>query len=426
VPEDDDVADPKPRMPLLPDYYAILQVHPQASQAVIKKAYRTLLLEGGQHPDRGGEQERAALLTEAYEVLTDPERRRDYDRWYHRRASETPPPAAGDVALVVLCPACATRNRVRSQAVLAIARCSRCGQPLSRLPRHTGRPAPLPLRWLLAGGIGLAASVAAAWWALSGGPLWVDPLVQADRLARADQLPQARAVLGQALRFDPDNPRLHEKLGETFLLEKRYEEASLHFARAGRLSPDNAHLLAREGRALLLLGHLRESEQAYRAALRLDPAHVPALTDLGHVLARARRYDEAVACFERGLRVEPSADLAYNLAMVHKLKGSADPAIAAFREALRLDPNHRPSMVQLAEVHNARGEYALAVAQYVTASQLRHQDLDLHLKLASLYERTGQTRLAIDEWRVCLQQGQTVPGVVARARRALGRLGGSG
>jgi len=352
------VADPTPRMPLLPDYYAILQVHPRASEAVIKKAYRTLLLEGGQHPDRGGDQGRAAVLTEAYEVLSDPARRSDYDRWYHRRAPEASAPAAGDVPLVMICPACATKNRVRSQGVLAIARCSRCGQALSRLPRVAA--APLPARWMLLGGLGLVVSAAAAWWALTSGPLWADPVVQADRLARADRLVEARGLLDQALRLDPDNPRLHEKLGETFLLEQRYEEASLHFARAGRLSPENAHLLAREGRALLLLGRLRESEQAYRAALRLAPAHVPALSDLGHLLARQGRHSEAVACLERAVRLEPHADLAD------------------------------------------------------------------HLRLAGLYERLGQTRRAIEAWRVCLREGQGDPGVVTRARRALGRLGVAG
>ena len=45
------------------DYYEILQVHPKASLAVIKKAYRTLMLELGNHPDRGGDSETAALIS---------------------------------------------------------------------------------------------------------------------------------------------------------------------------------------------------------------------------------------------------------------------------------------------------------------------------------------------------------------------------
>jgi DnaJ-class molecular chaperone len=61
------------------DYYEILQVHPRASQEMVKKAYRTLMGEMGGHPDLGGDVERAKLINEAYTVLGDPEVRRGYD-----------------------------------------------------------------------------------------------------------------------------------------------------------------------------------------------------------------------------------------------------------------------------------------------------------------------------------------------------------
>jgi curved DNA-binding protein CbpA len=61
------------------DYYEILQVHPRASQEMVKKAYRTLMGELGAHPDLGGDEERAKLINEAYAVLSDPELRRAYD-----------------------------------------------------------------------------------------------------------------------------------------------------------------------------------------------------------------------------------------------------------------------------------------------------------------------------------------------------------
>lgn len=62
------------------DYYEILQVHPRASQEMVKKAYRTLMGEMGGHPDVGGDEERAKLINEAYTILGDPDLRRAYDR----------------------------------------------------------------------------------------------------------------------------------------------------------------------------------------------------------------------------------------------------------------------------------------------------------------------------------------------------------
>lgn len=61
------------------DYYEVLQVHPRASQEMIKKAYRTLMGEMGAHPDLGGDEERAKVINEAYAILGDPSRRRAYD-----------------------------------------------------------------------------------------------------------------------------------------------------------------------------------------------------------------------------------------------------------------------------------------------------------------------------------------------------------
>lgn len=74
------------------DYYEVLQVHPNAHPAVIRKVYHVLMLELRHHPDLGGELERAQLINEAFAVLSDPERRQEYDRFRLEAGlrSETP------------------------------------------------------------------------------------------------------------------------------------------------------------------------------------------------------------------------------------------------------------------------------------------------------------------------------------------------
>jgi molecular chaperone DnaJ len=65
------------------DYYAILGVPRDANEAALKKAYRKLAMQ--YHPDRNGGDKTAEArfkeITEAYEVLRDPEKRRIYDRY---------------------------------------------------------------------------------------------------------------------------------------------------------------------------------------------------------------------------------------------------------------------------------------------------------------------------------------------------------
>ncbi|HXE82773.1 MAG TPA: molecular chaperone DnaJ [Gemmatimonadales bacterium] len=68
------------------DFYVVLGVQRDSSEADIKKAYRKLAMEC--HPDRNNgdktAEEKFKLVTEAYEVLRDPEKRAAYDRYGHQ------------------------------------------------------------------------------------------------------------------------------------------------------------------------------------------------------------------------------------------------------------------------------------------------------------------------------------------------------
>ncbi|KAH7918272.1 TPR-like protein [Leucogyrophana mollusca] len=59
------------------DYYKILGVARDCTDAEIKKAYRKESLK--HHPDKGGDEEKFKLASEAYAVLSDPQRRERYD-----------------------------------------------------------------------------------------------------------------------------------------------------------------------------------------------------------------------------------------------------------------------------------------------------------------------------------------------------------
>jgi curved DNA-binding protein CbpA len=66
-----------------PDYYELLQISPNAEPETIHRVYR--LLAQRYHPDNlhTGDGARFRALVEAYELLTDPERRAAYDLSYH-------------------------------------------------------------------------------------------------------------------------------------------------------------------------------------------------------------------------------------------------------------------------------------------------------------------------------------------------------
>ena len=127
------------------NYYRLLNVQSDAAPGVIKAAYRALV--AAHHPDVGGDPDAAALLNEAYAVLSTPARRAAYDAVraaaggvhvpFNSRTEPKPstsPPsstrrrASGEHARVTLCPMCNFGSR-GSPAVDA--RCERCTAPLS-------------------------------------------------------------------------------------------------------------------------------------------------------------------------------------------------------------------------------------------------------------------------------------------------------
>lgn len=83
---------------MLPDYYHALDLPPDASLSQIKSAYRRLSLE--HHPDRTGRADDDAQfrrIKEAYETLSDAQRRAEYDRQRRRPQRSGSPGRSGPI-----------------------------------------------------------------------------------------------------------------------------------------------------------------------------------------------------------------------------------------------------------------------------------------------------------------------------------------
>ncbi|WP_448508703.1 DnaJ domain-containing protein [Immundisolibacter sp.] len=131
------------------NYYRILQVQPDAHEAVIRTAYRTLMQKLRLHPDLGGDGATATLINEAYAVLSDPVRRADYDARLGPRPARAAPQSAPQPMPVAatahrlpvtehaddpeICPFCAAQVPPATTKSPA-PRCSACASPLSPPP----------------------------------------------------------------------------------------------------------------------------------------------------------------------------------------------------------------------------------------------------------------------------------------------------
>ena len=100
--------------------YAVLGLSVRATPQQIKAAHRTKAREA--HPDRGGSAEHFAEVQRAYEVLSDPQRRQEWEATYQAWAAER---------RATLCPQCFAALRTRAGGRNA---CPVCGAEVIALP----------------------------------------------------------------------------------------------------------------------------------------------------------------------------------------------------------------------------------------------------------------------------------------------------
>ena len=115
-------------------YYQILYVHEDAPTKIITSSYRTLMQQLNAHPDRGGDETEAALINRAYAVLSNSDKRTQYDRDLEamRQSVDNPgTPLYETVRLSVgpVCPFCSSKH-IHKKNIPADAVCAKCNSPL--------------------------------------------------------------------------------------------------------------------------------------------------------------------------------------------------------------------------------------------------------------------------------------------------------
>jgi tetratricopeptide (TPR) repeat protein/SAM-dependent methyltransferase len=207
-------------------------------------------------------------------------------------------------------------------------------------------------------------------------------------------------------------------------------------------------------------GEIEQAEAMYREIVRIDPGHADALHLLGvaahqksdhpsgvHFIRQAiaksggsalyhsnlgacyralNRFDEAIAAFREAVRLEPGfLGARYNLAMALEAAGLPDEALHAYDEVLRLNSGYVEALNNRGALLSAQGRTEEAVSSYRRAVECRPRSASLHYNLANALSRCGQYEAAAQEYREAIRLNPEIPEAHNNLATALDALGQS-
>ena len=225
-------------------------------------------------------------------------------------------------------------------------------------------------------------------------------------LAEAEEHEAAAGLLRRARAHYPGDVWLNYDLGVELeaVHPPRTEEAIGYYTAARALRPETGHELAHalEGR-----GRGAEAMAVFQDLVVLRPGNGRHWSCLGNLLKTRgdcagadAALDKAVAALREAIRLQP--DLAYahaNLGVALMRQGKLDEAIAEYREAIRLRPDDSPTRFNLGIALGRQGKVDEAIVEYREAIRIQPDHAYAHSNLGLALLAQGKVDEAIVELR---------------------------
>lgn len=216
--------------------------------------------------------------------------------------------------------------------------------------------------------------------------------VSAQRLAEnSSPLPVAARSFA-----DPEPPPTPEDIGDSFLIQRRYQEAIDKYK---KVPGDSAAVWNKMGIAYQMLFDMKDAERCYKESLRVQPNVARVVNNLATIYASLKDFSKAERLYRKALKLDPTSaliatNLGTNLLARHKYR----EGWAMYEHALELNP----------KIFDGHG---VTVAK--TDMPLEQRGAMNYYKAKSCM-REGLTKRAIEYLRLALNEGFADPSKVAQ------------
>jgi tetratricopeptide (TPR) repeat protein len=205
-------------------------------------------------------------------------------------------------------------------------------------------------------------------------------------------VPALCLALGLAAQEQPPSQReMLEKRADVQMARKDFREAVNLYQSALKLEPNNAVLHNKLGIGYQQQTKLDQAKKCYERAVKLNSKYSEAINNLGTIDYSRKKYRSAISRYEKALKIAPdSASIYSNLGTAHFARKKYEEAFAAYRKALQLDP----------EVFEHKSSYGVLLQERTVEDRAR-----FHYFLAKTYAEVGRFEDAIDHLKKAFENG---------------------
>ncbi len=241
----------------------------------------------------------------------------------------------------------------------------------------------LGLVYLLQGKESLAQEL---WWSImlqgTGKELetWTVELIdlldtEATNLQAISKFPQAEIIYRQILEFNPELPKIYNKLGNILLAQNQFEAAL----------------------------------SSYEQAINLDPDFFMAYNNQGIVFEKQNQFESALICYQKATEIDPNiVQPYYNMGVVFEQQGKLEEAIEFYQKAIKIDPNHAKSYHNMGMIVAAQGELVKGIDFCNQAIKINPNWAQAHRNLGMILLKMGEFERGFTEyeWRIYMKENQ--------------------
>ena len=185
--------------------------------------------------------------------------------------------------------------------------------------------------------------------------------------------------------------------------QRRSQQAHIRKPGNGPLPPEvHRHFL--EAVAHHQAKRFSQAEDLYDQILNQFPAHADTLHLRGLLAYQQGQNPLALTFIEHAIAEDSGkSHYHYNLALVLEKEERWEEAMAAYREAIGINPQYVEALANLGNVYRRQRQWADAITTLQQALQLKPQSADLHNTLGVTYKEHGEIETALKHYQQALK-----------------------